>query len=265
VAGRSQSAKSFKRPGVEANMEQLPYYIVIALGATCLLFGFFIIVRGIGVDESQGTFKVAGMEISTSKVGPGILFAMFGVFLIVVAVIRLPLLPARPLEKPLERAETQVLPQSNASESTHDAIERRDAALDVNGAGVRVRAEPRVRPAPAARPVAVPMPTEYSRAEALPEGLSSQQKSEIIKSALSETANGNCPVALMAERLLTACREQVSSLGPQLRAAGPIASVTYTGRQGQYEAYAVNYSSQRVMWLAVFDSTNKLLAFLPAP
>ncbi len=230
-------------------MEQLPYYIVIALGATCLLFGFFIIVRGIGVDESQGTFKVAGMEISTSKVGPGILFAMLGVFLIVVAVIRLPPLPVIASGKAEEQADTRATPQNNTSDSAPDDIERRDVPTD----------------APVRRSRQTPVTTEDTRAEAPPEGLSSQQKSEIIKSTLSETANGNCPVALMAERLLTACREQVSSLGPQLRAAGPIASVTYTGRQGQYEAYAVNHSSQRVVWLAVFDSTNKLLAFLPAP
>jgi hypothetical protein len=251
-------------------MDQLPYYVVIALGATCLLFGFFIIVRGIGVDESQGTFKVAGMEISTSKVGPGILFAMFGVFLIVVAVIRLPLLPVIESGKPVEPAEPKTDSGSNSSGAAHTDIERRDVPTDVNRPSASVSTErhtpiPVTSPAAASSPEPQVGPTENPPVETPPEGLSSRRKSDIVKSALNETANGNCPVEFMAERLLIACRQQVAWLGPQLLAAGPIVSVTYTGRHGQYEAYAVNHSNQRVIWLATFDSTNKLFAFLPAP
>ena len=78
--------------------EQIPYFVVISLGGLCLLLGFFIIVRGIGVSESEGSFKFLGIELRTSKVGPGILFSMFGVFLIVIAIVQMP--PPTPTPTP---------------------------------------------------------------------------------------------------------------------------------------------------------------------
>jgi uncharacterized protein YecT (DUF1311 family) len=71
-------------------MGGLIYPAVIAFGAVCMLLGFVLIARGIGGEESESTVKLIGIEIRTSRVGPGVVFALFGLVLTIVAVSRLP-------------------------------------------------------------------------------------------------------------------------------------------------------------------------------
>ncbi len=65
------------------------FLLVFGLGAACMLLGFFLVVRGIGTSESESAIKIVGIEIRASKVGPGILFALFGLVLVVIAILKL--------------------------------------------------------------------------------------------------------------------------------------------------------------------------------
>jgi hypothetical protein len=65
------------------------FLLVFGLGAACMLLGFFLVVRGIGTSESESAIKVIGIEIRASKVGPGVLFALFGLVLVITAIVKL--------------------------------------------------------------------------------------------------------------------------------------------------------------------------------
>ena len=64
--------------------------LAFGFGAFCMLLGFFLIVRGIGASDSESTIKLIGIEIRTSRVGPGVLFSLFGLVLTIIAIQRLP-------------------------------------------------------------------------------------------------------------------------------------------------------------------------------
>ena len=63
---------------------------------------------------------------------------------------------------------------------------------------------------------------------------------------LSQTAAGTCPAEIMAEKLLSACKEQLPKLKPEMTAAGPIKSVIFVKadiRKGQrIETYKVAFA-----------------------
>jgi hypothetical protein len=64
------------------------FLLVFGLGAVCMLLGFFLVVRGIGTSDSESAIKVIGIEIKASKVGPGVLFALFGLVLVITAIAK---------------------------------------------------------------------------------------------------------------------------------------------------------------------------------
>jgi len=65
------------------------FLLAFGLGAACMLLGFFLVVRGIGTSESESAIKIIGLEIRASRVGPGVLFALFGLVLVVTAMVKL--------------------------------------------------------------------------------------------------------------------------------------------------------------------------------
>lgn len=65
------------------------FHMVFGLGAALMLLGFFLVVRGIGASESESAIKLIGIEIRASRVGPGVLFALFGLVLVITAIIKL--------------------------------------------------------------------------------------------------------------------------------------------------------------------------------
>lgn len=69
---------------------QTSFLLVFGLGAACMLLGFILVLRGVGASDSESTIKVIGVEIHASKVGPGVLFALFGLVLVVVAIVKQP-------------------------------------------------------------------------------------------------------------------------------------------------------------------------------
>ena len=69
---------------------QTTFLLVFGLGAVCMLLGFFLVMRGVGAQDSESTIKLIGIEIRASRVGPGVLFALFGVVLIITAINKQP-------------------------------------------------------------------------------------------------------------------------------------------------------------------------------
>lgn len=64
------------------------FLMVFGLGAACILLGFYLVARNIGASEGESAVKVIGIEIRASKVGPGVLFALFGLVLVVTALVK---------------------------------------------------------------------------------------------------------------------------------------------------------------------------------
>ena len=214
-------------------MEQFPYFVVIGLGAVCLALGFFIIVRGIGAAESGGTFKFLGFEMTTSKVGPGILFSMFGVFLIVVALIKMP--------------NAQV---NTAGAASPSQVSGNTPAPSTKAGAINSNPDTENQVTPAANQPPAP--------------LTDERKSAIVSEALTKSAEGLCPDDLMAQPVLAACRSQQPSLSQQLSSAGAIRSVSHIGRNGYNEVFNVTYDNSVATWWAIFNTDGKLITFLPA-
>jgi hypothetical protein len=60
-----------------------PQIVETAIGALCLLGGFVLAAAGVGSEKSDSSVKFLGMEIKLERVGPGVIFAVLGVVLVV--------------------------------------------------------------------------------------------------------------------------------------------------------------------------------------
>lgn len=67
-----------------------------------------------------------------------------------------------------------------------------------------------------------------------------------LRQILSEAAAGKCAPDLMAEPLLSACRDQMATMKPGLAALGTVSDVTFIKAEAQgetrVETYSVRYS-----------------------
>ena len=79
------------------------------------------------------------------------------------------------------------------------------------------------------------------------------QYSASLSRMITATADGECPADLMAAELLTACNEQIGSIGPALQSLGPISDVAFVSAEGEGEARVETYevffeSGQMLTW-----------------
>jgi hypothetical protein len=87
---------------------------------------------------------------------------------------------------------------------------------------------------------------------------------EQLIAALTGTAAGTCPEAVMSPMLLDACEQQLSANRRMLSELGKIKGATYRGLQElpqgvKAEAYRVDFEKGSMTWLASLDSEGKLL------
>ena len=62
-------------------------YLVFALGVGCLLAGLWMISRGVGGNDGESTIKILGVfEGHLGRMGPGALFALIGLAMVVIVV-----------------------------------------------------------------------------------------------------------------------------------------------------------------------------------
>ncbi len=65
-------------------------YLIFALGVGCIMAGFWMISRGVGGSDGESTIKILGVfEGHLGRMGPGALFALIGLVMVVVIVTQL--------------------------------------------------------------------------------------------------------------------------------------------------------------------------------
>jgi hypothetical protein len=204
-------------------------YGVFALGAICMLLGFFTVVRGIGASDSEATVKMFGVEFHASKLGPGLVFSVLGLILVVVAVS----VEKGPADKP--------------------------AATLASG--------PQPAPGPQADQPAQPknavaVPTQPITDGAKPTAMSHEEVAAMLQDTLSKIALGYCPPESFEPLPLTQC-EQNAAVRQALAGAGPIRGVNYYGKittpQGEADRYMVIFQSGPVIWNTVVSPNRKFL------
>lgn len=79
------------------------------------------------------------------------------------------------------------------------------------------------------------------------------QYSASLTRLITSAADGECPADLMAADLLSACNEQIASIGPALQSLGPIRDMAFVSAEGEgaarVETYEVFFESgQMLTW-----------------
>ena len=97
---------------------QTVFFLVFGLGALCVLLGFVLVVRGVGGTEGEAKIKVLGLEFGAAKSGPGVIFALFGSVLVVVALVKQPASPSEPGAVPSQPRDASVDPSLGLPESS---------------------------------------------------------------------------------------------------------------------------------------------------
>lgn len=212
--------------------------LAFGFGAVCMLLGFYLIVRGIGTADSESTIKLIGIEIRTSRVGPGVLFALFGLVLTIIAVQKLPSDSA-----PGQKTATGPAPPSSGAPASGAA------PASAAGPAIPVADQP-VDSSP-------PKPAEPD-----PQVARRQHEADYIRQALTRIAGGYCPDDLMTPALTYRCGQQLAIMQATLTQAGPIQGVSFAGVQqtpyGGADAFAVQYPGGPAVWKVMLSSDGRL-------
>jgi hypothetical protein len=198
---------------------QTAFLLVFGLGAVCVALGFFLVVRGIGASDSESSVKVIGLELRASRVGPGVLFAMFGVVLIVTALAKQP---------------SEATPNPTP---TPNPVPAPDPKTDPN--------PPAPQPIPAPTDVDTPAPVADQ-----PINTEQQRRNReivLIRSFLADAANGGCNPAILGPNPLANCQINISQIQATLQQAGPVTNVffmaTVPTAYGAADRFGVQHAS----------------------
>jgi hypothetical protein len=200
---------------------QTAFLLVFGLGAVCVALGFFLVVRGIGASDSESSVKVIGLELRASRVGPGVLFAMFGVVLIVMALAKQPS-EAAPSPAPTPQPAPAPSPK-----------------IDPN------------LPAPQAAPAPAPTDVDMTAPAVDPRVNVEQQRHSreiaLIRSFLADAANGGCNPAILGPNPLANCQININQIQATLQQAGPVTNIffmaTVPTAYGAADRFGVQHAS----------------------
>ena len=212
-----------------------------AFGALCMILGFFVMVRGIGGENSGGTVKMLGVEISTSHVGQGILFALFGLVLIIFAISKFPAI----------------------NEDKADAKAAKAAATVAPPPPLGAQPAP-TADSPPAQPVVKPPAKDVasSDTDAPPsKGLEEHNREAgLVREVMLHASQGDCEEALLSPSLLMSCRNMVQTF----MSFGQVGAVSYEGTQqspyGPADVFSVQYSRGVIEWKAIMGGDGKFQA-----
>ena len=224
---------------------------VFALGAICMLLGFFTVVRGIGASDSEATVKMLGVEFHASKLGPGLVFSVLGLILVVVAVS----VEKGGGEKPAATLASGPAPAP--------------AAAPTSGP-TSANATPSDQPTQAAAPTAASVPPAQPVDNAKPAGMSHEDVGVLIQDTLSKIALGYCPAENLEPLPLNGCQQNLAIMQQAFVLAGPIRGVTYFGKaatpMGEVDQYVVNFqNSGPVIWKAAVTPNRKFAGLWTGP
>ncbi len=223
---------------------------VFALGAICMLLGFFTVVRGIGASDSEATVKMLGVEFHASRLGPGLVFSVLGLILVVVAVS----VEKSPPDKPAAALAAGPAPApAPAPESGTQSVQPSQAA-----------------PPPASVSPAQPAQPAQPIDNAKPASMSHEDVAALIQDTLSKIAVGYCPPENLEPLTLNQCEQNAQMMRQAFALAGPIRGVTYLGKvatpMGEADQYIVLFqNSGPVIWKAAVTQNRKFAGLWTGP
>lgn len=227
-------------------------YGAFGLGALCMLLGFFTVVRGIGAADSATTVKMFGIEFSASKLGPGLVFSVLGLILVVVAVS----LQAKPASNTVVEA-----PAATAQTNTAPA-----AAAVPAAAPPSLASNPRSTPSGAATASQI---INQLGDNPQAQGVSHEDAAELLQATLLSISQGVCPADALEPLPYTQCMQSGALLRQQLIQAGPIRNVSYNGKYatqaGPVDQFMVTFQNGQVLWKAAVTSNRKFAALWYGP
>jgi len=222
--------------------------LAFGFGAICMLLGFFLIVRGIGASDSESTIKLIGIEIRTSRVGPGVLFSLFGLVLTIIAIQKLPSDQVAAAPQPVSSAAQSAASATPAAASTAEAAKSSAPAA----------------PATSAPPALAPdvANTQQASNGGQTDNDRRQQEAGYVRQALTSVAGGACPSEIMEQSLFVACVQQLRFTQANLYQVGPIQSISYVGQLqtpfGVADTFAVQHVNAVVVWKVILSDSGKL-------
>ncbi len=208
-------------------------YGVFVLGAACMLLGFIVILKGVGASDSETTLKMFTIEFRASRLGPGLVFAILGLILVIVAAESGLSTQARPNAATLPQtqpvaqtpAQTQPQPQPPAQTNTPPAAQPEPAAAQP--------APPPVQPAVAQEP-------------------SHEQVASLIRDTLNKISQGYCPAENLQIQVMGSCFQSLAQMRIVFAAAGPIQAVNYIAptqtQLGEVDQYVVQFANGPMVW-----------------
>lgn len=208
------------------------FLLVFSLGAVCVLLGFYLVLKGIGASDSESRIKLLGLEITTSRVGPGVLFAVFGTVLIIAALTRGT--PSSETEVPIKETGDPSGPQRPTDPGSQ---------------------EPSPVEPPSANPSTLsapptPRPTAEARRAA---------EERLLRRAIADMANGLCTAERLEPLLKADCEGGIGRAQPVLAAMGEITQVTFVqALPDGLNQFRVDHVNGSLVWRVMLSGSRKL-------
>jgi hypothetical protein len=217
---------------------------VFALGAICMLLGFFTVVRGIGASDSEATIKMLGIEFHASKLGPGLVFSVLGLILVVVAVS----VEKNSTDRPAATLASGPAPAPTPASASGTPSDQPAQAVSAAASA------PPVQPVDNAKPAS----------------MSHEDVAALIQDTLSKIALGYCPPETLEPLPLNGCEQNVGMMRQAFVMAGPIRGVSYYGKMttpaGEADQYVVIFqNSGPVIWKAAVSQNRKFSGLWTGP
>lgn len=221
------------------------FLLVFGLGAVCMLLGFFLVLRGVGASDSESSIKLIGIELRASRVGPGVLFALFGVVLIVTALSKQPGGPVLQADATKEAPKTPAAkPETSETPAQPPPAETTSPGAVTGAIDDGVGTEPvSTAAAPAAR---------------------QSREAQLIGQFLVEASQGGCNPQILGPVPLGNCQRAMPMMQAQLQQAGPVVNIQFLASvdtpYGVADRFMVTHSiGTTAIWSGILGNDGRFL------
>jgi hypothetical protein len=224
------------------------FLLVFGLGAVCMLLGFFLVLRGVGSSDSESSIKLIGIEVRASRVGPGVLFALFGVVLIVTALSKQPGGPTLQAEAPKE----QPKPPAPTPEPDTPANPPQPSGGNAASGAVTGAIDDAVDTEPVSTGGGPPAAARQAR------------EAQLIGQFLAEASQGGCNPQLLGPVPLGSCQRAMPMMQAQLQQAGPVVNIQFMASvqtpYGVADRFVVTHSvGTTAIWSGILGNDGRFL------
>ena len=221
------------------------FLLVFGLGALCMLLGFFLVLRGVGSSDSESSIKLIGIEVRASRVGPGVLFALFGVVLIVTALSKQPGGPTLQAEAPKEQ------PKPPAADPATPANPPQSPGGNAASAAVTGALDDAVDTEPVSTGGGAPAARQAREAQ-------------LINQFLAEASQGGCNPQILGPVPLGNCQRAMPMMQAQLLQAGPVVNIQFMASvqtpYGVADRFVVTHSvGSTAIWSGILGNDGRFL------